>query len=126
MVTSLINTLGGAAGFGEASLARGDDNSSSKIDLSGVFGASGLNFFGKNYTGLYVNNNGNLTFASAASAFSSTGITGTTSNPLIAPFFYDVDTRPTTVLTPTPGGTSTGSNLVWYDLDATNKAFTVT
>ena len=57
MTTSLLNTLGGTAGFGEISVARGDDNSSSKIDVSGVFGASGLNFFGTNYIGLYVNTN---------------------------------------------------------------------
>jgi len=126
MTTSLLNTLGGTAGFGETSLVRGDDNSSSKIDVSGVFGASGLNFFGNSYTGLYVNNNGSLTFATASSSFTPTAITGVTSNPLIAPFWYDVDTRPTTVLTPTPGGTSSGSNLVWYDLDATNKTFTAT
>jgi hypothetical protein len=86
MATSLVNTLGGAVGFGETSLARSDDGSSSKIDVSGVFGASGLNFFGTTYTGLYINNNGNLTFTKAQASFSSTGITGTTNNPLIAFF----------------------------------------
>jgi hypothetical protein len=29
-------------------------------------------------------------------------------------------------VTPTPGGTSTGSNLLWYDLDPTTKTFTAT
>lgn len=70
MATSLVNTLGGAVGFGETSLARSDDGSSSKIDVSGVFGASGLNFFGTTYTGLYINNNGNLTFTKAQASFS--------------------------------------------------------
>ena len=126
MTTPLLNTLGGTAGFGEISVARGDDNSSSKIDVSGVFGASGLNFFGTNYTGLYVNTNGSLTFTAASSSFTPTAITGVTNKPLIAPFWYDADTRPTTVLSPTPGGTSTGANLVWYDLDTTNKTFTAT
>ncbi len=126
MTTPLLNTLGGTAGFGEISVARGDDNSSSKIDVSGVFGASGLNFFGTNYTGLYVNTNGSLTFIVASDSFTPTAITGVTNNPLIAPFWYDADTRPTTVLSPTPGGTSTGANLVWYDLDTTNKTFTAT
>ena len=126
MATSLVNTLGGATGFGETSMPRTDDGSTAAIDVSGVFGASGLNFFGVSHTTLYVNNNGSLTFTKASNSFTPTAITGVTSNPLIAPFWYDADTRPTTVLSPTPGGTSTGGNLVWYDLDTVNKTFTAT
>ena len=29
-------------------------------------------------------------------------------------------------MTPSPGGTSTGSNLVWYDVDVANRTFTAT
>ncbi len=47
-------------------LYRNDDGSSSFIDLSNVF-LNGLNFYGSNYNGLYVNNNGNVTFGSALS-----------------------------------------------------------
>lgn len=42
-----------------------------------------------------------------------------------APFSADLDTRGGTA-TATPGGTSTGSNLVHYDLDTVNGIFTVT
>jgi hypothetical protein len=124
-MTDLVNNLGGTAGFGENSLARNDDGSTSFIDLTSVFGSQGINFFGHNYTGLYLNNNGSVTFNSATSTFTPTSITGSTNNPIIAPFWADVDTRGGTV-TPTPGGTSAGSNLLWYDLDPTTKTFTAT
>jgi hypothetical protein len=120
----ITNGLGGSAGFGENSLAANDDGNTF-VDLSTIF-SSGLNFFGTNYTGLYVNNNGNVTFGSALSAFTPFALTGATANPIIAPFFADVDTRGGAV-TATPGGNSTGSNLVYWDLDATgNGVFTAT
>src|SRR5262245_56380829 len=124
-MTDSVNNLCGTAGFGENSLARNDDGSTSFIDLTSVFGSQGINFFGHSYTGLYLNNNGSVTFGSATSTFTPTAITGATSNPIIAPFWADVDTRGGTV-TPTPGGTSTGSNLLWYDLDPTTQTFTAT
>src|SRR5262252_1319437 len=127
-MTDLVNGLGGSAGFGEFSLARNDDGSTSFINLTSVFGSQGINFFGQYYTGLYLNNNGSVTFNSATSTFTPSAITGATNNPIIAPFWADVDTRgaapgPTGA---TPGGTSTGSNLVWYALDATTNTFTAT
>lgn len=124
-MTSLVNNLGGAAGFGEFSLARNDDGSSSFIDLRSVFGTQGVDFFGSYYTGLYVNNNGSVSFAGPISEFTPEAITGSTANPIIAAFWADIDTNGGAV-TPSPGGTSTGSNLVWYDLDAANRTFTVT
>ena len=51
-----------------------------------------MNFFGTSYSGVYVNNNGNLTFDSALSVFSPFGL-AQTSHVIIAPFFADVDTR---------------------------------
>jgi VCBS repeat-containing protein len=121
----LINGLGGSSGFGENDLARGDDNSSGAIDITSVFGAAGLNFFGHGYTSLYINNNGNITFGSPTSQFTPSVITGGTNNPIIAPFWADVDTRGGSA-TATPGGNSTGANLVHYDLDTTNGVMTVT
>ena len=47
---SLVNGLGGVAGFGEGSLSRNDDGSSVAIDIRPLFGAAGLNFFGTNFT----------------------------------------------------------------------------
>ena len=52
-----------------------------------------LNFYGTNYTAAYINNNGNITFNAPLSTFTPFAITGATANPLIAPFFADVDTR---------------------------------
>ena len=124
MATSLINGLGGAADFGENALVRSDDGSSTFIDLTAVL-PGGLNFFGQLFTGLWVNNNGSVSFASAMSSFTPTAITGSTANPLITPFWADVDTRAGAAV-PSAGGTSTGSNQVWYDLDAANGVFTVT
>ena len=118
---SLVNGLGGTAGFGEYALTRNDDYSSSAIDITSIF-PNGLNFNGQNITQLWVNNNGNL-------SFNSSWYTYTPPNPfnntVIAPFWADVDTRSGAV-TATPGGNSTGSNLVYYDLDTTNRVFTAT
>jgi hypothetical protein len=124
-VADLITGLGGQAGFGETSLVRFDDGSSSFIDLRSIFGPQGLNYFGQNYTGLYLNNNGSVTFVNATSQYTPAAITGNTANPIIAPFWADVDTRGG-VVGATPGGTSTGSDLVWYDLDTVNRTFTAT
>ena len=67
-------------------MPRNDDGSSAVQNLGFT-----LNFFGTNYTQFFVNNNGNLSFGSAISAFTPTGPQGVNS-PLIAPFFADVDT----------------------------------
>ncbi|MHC5595393.1 MAG: putative Ig domain-containing protein [Nostoc sp.] len=115
----LINGLGGTAGFGENVLSRNDDSSTGFIDVTSVF-ESGLNFFGRNYNGFYINNNGNITFNSAQSTYTPFALTGNTLQPIIAPFFADVDTRAGAV-TPSPGGNSTGSNLVYWDLDPANN-----
>ena len=122
--TVLTNGLGGAAGFGENALAANDDGSTAFLDLSTVF-SGGLDFFGTNYTGLYLNNNGNVTFNSSQSTFTPFVMTGATANPIIAPFFADVDTRGGAT-TATPGGNSTGSNLAYWDLDTVGGVFTAT
>ncbi len=122
---NLINGLGGPAGFGETSLAPNDDLSTSAIDITTVFGSTGLNFFGQNYTSLYANNNGNVTFATPQYTYTPFALTGATSNPIFAAFFADVDTRGG-VVSPTPGGNSVGSDLLHYDIDAANGVVTFT
>ena len=124
-MTALVGNLGGTAGFGEFSLSRNDDGSTGFIDLTPIFGAQGINFFGHSYTGFYLNNNGSVTFNTASSSFTPSAITGSTSNPVIAAYWADIDTRGGSV-TPTPGGTSTGTNLLWYDLDPVTRTFTAT
>lgn len=120
---SLINGLGGTAGFGEGQLTRNDDSYSSAIDITSVF-PGGLNFNGQNVTQLWVNNNGNISFNYGWYTYTPPSNL-TTNGTVIAPFWADVDTRSGAV-TATPGGTSTGSNLVYYDLDTTNRVFTAT
>jgi cysteine-rich repeat protein len=115
--TSLVSGLGGARDYGESTLGPSDDGSSAAIDITSIFGASGLNFFGTSYTSLYVNNNGNLTFAGPLSTFTPFGIAAG-STPIIAAFFADVDTRGT--------HSPADSNLVYYDLDTVNRVFTAT
>jgi len=118
------NDLGGSTGFGENTLAANDDESVF-IDFNSAFD-EGLNFFGTTYTGLHLNNNGNVTFAQALGTFTPFALTGQTNNPIIAAFFADVDTRGGAT-TATDGGNSTGSNLVYWDLDPTGfGTFTAT
>lgn len=79
-------------------MAPNDDGSSSLITLPFTFC-----LFGDNYTTCYINNNGNVSFGSPYSAFSSTGFP-VGGYPMVAPFWADVDTR------------SCGS--VWYKVES--------
>ena len=130
---SLIGGLGNAAGltgaaatagFGENYLAKNDDGSTAAISITGVFGATGLNFFGTNYTSLYVNNNGNITFGSAYGAYVPSAIASSGLPPLIAIYWTDIDTRANTSVS--TGGNSKGTNLVYWDVDSINHVFTAT
>lgn len=75
------------AGFTTNSLAANDDGSTGLVPIG-----FNLNFFGTTYSSLYVNNNGNVTFDNPLSQFTPTGITAA-SDPILAPFFADVDTQ---------------------------------
>jgi hypothetical protein len=78
---------GNANGAGDPS-GRNDDGFSGPISL----GYTLQNFFGNDYSSIFVNNNGNITFTSGLSDFTPDGPQGAT-QPVIAPFFADVDTR---------------------------------
>ncbi|KAL5503422.1 hypothetical protein EMCRGX_G010370 [Ephydatia muelleri] len=82
---SSFYSYGSAAG--DSRLPTSDDGSSGAISLPSPF-----LFFGAAYTSLYVNNNGDITFNAAYSGYSPTAfpISG---NPMIAPFFSDIDTN---------------------------------
>lgn len=130
MTGTLITGLGGSAGFGENVVERGDDNSTEAITITETFGGM-LNFFGRGYSRIYINNNGNISFGQPLSSFTPSAFAPTTeaggvAYPLIAPFWADVDTRAETAPGQSPGGTSSGANQVWYDLDAENHTLTVT
>ena len=97
---------------GNSSIPANDDGSSSFIDITSVF-SNGLNFFGQDFTGVYVNNNGNITFGSPLSTYTPGIIGGASSLAIIAPFWGDVDTRD-------------AGSLVKYGLDAERGTFTAT
>ena len=76
-------------------IPRNDDGSSAQIQLPFTF-----NMYGTEYTSVYVNNNGNITFDSPLSGYTASGFP--ISTPMVAPFWGDVDTR------------GSGSDKVWY------------
>lgn len=63
-----------------------DDGSSSKVTLPFA-----LDFYGQTYDGIFVNNNGNVSFGAPMSTYTPFGLESA-NVPLIAPFFADVDT----------------------------------
>ncbi|HET9219935.1 MAG TPA: nidogen-like domain-containing protein [Terriglobia bacterium] len=67
--------------------SRNDDGFSGPINLGFT-----LNFFGNSYTQFWANNNGNISFGGGISAFTPEGPIGA-DQPVISPFFADVDTR---------------------------------
>lgn len=81
-------------------MQRNDDGSFGPLNLGFTFC-----FYGTDYTSVYINNNGNLSFGLPYAAFSPVGFPST-DYVMIAPFWGDVDTR------------STASGLVWHKIEA--------
>jgi hypothetical protein len=84
-----VTTGGGNAnGAGDPS-GRNDDGFNGPVAL-------GFNYtlFGTTYNSIFINNNGNVSFGSGISAYVPTGPTGA-NQPVISPWFDDVDTRGT-------------------------------
>lgn len=96
----LINNLGGDRGYGSQALLPNDDSSSAINTLP-----FSINFFGNNYSNFYINNNGNITFNAPVSTYTPRQFP-ISSQPMIAPFWADVDTR---------GVVSDGGNKVWVN-----------
>ncbi len=92
---ALFNQSGGIAGgvtvegFADGTLAPNDDGSTASPVPLGF----SIDFFGNDYSSVYVNNNGNVTFGAPQGTFTPFALNGATQNPIIAPFFADVDTR---------------------------------
>jgi hypothetical protein len=76
------------AGFATSSLPANDDGSTGLVPIGFT-----INFAGQNWTQLYVNNNGNVTFGHDLSQYTPEDLTGATGIPIIAAYFADVDTR---------------------------------
>lgn len=73
--------------FGELAMSKNDDGSSTSLTLP-----FDINFYGTSYTSFFVNNNGNISFNRAVSGFTPTPFP-VAEQPMIAPFWADVDTR---------------------------------
>jgi len=84
----VVTTGGGNAANVGAASGRNDDGFSGPVAL----GYTLQNFFGADYSSLFINNNGNVTFNGGLASFTPAGPQGAT-QPVIAPFFADVDTR---------------------------------
>ncbi len=110
---TLVTGLGGVAGFGTNVLAPNDDGSSAAIPLA-PYNLAGLCFFGRTHTQMFVNNNGNVTFAGAVGGYTPTPFPAST-NPMMAPWWADVDTR---------GASVANDNRVYWDVR--DGALTVT
>ncbi|MDW8245280.1 MAG: nidogen-like domain-containing protein [Sandaracinaceae bacterium] len=89
--TRLLTGLGGPLGFGNECLGQNDDGSSLAIDVARAF-PEGLNFFGTVHRQLFVNTNGNITFAGPLPTYTPDPFP-VANRPMIAPFWADVDTR---------------------------------
>ena len=74
-------------GYGSAPCNRNDDGSTAEMPLD-----FDLEFFGETHEGVFINNNGNLSFGGGFSAYSAEGFP-IADFPMIAPFWGDVDTR---------------------------------
>jgi hypothetical protein len=79
-----------AALFTDNTLPRNDDSSTGLVGIG-----FNIDFYGITRNQLYVNNNGNVTLNTSLGTFTPFGLL-TSSIPIIAPFFADVDTRNTT------------------------------
>ncbi len=111
-----VNGLGGARGYGETELPRGDD-SVTRINVAAVF-EDGLDLGGVHYQAgdLFVSTDGLISFGSAVSgvAASAAAITA----PFFAIFNADVDTR--------LDGEGAESGAIWLDVDAAQDCVTIT
>ena len=103
---TLISGLGGTAGYGTSCLGMNDDGSSNAISITPYF-PGGLHFFTGTHTQLFVNTNGNITFNGPVSTYTGSAFpfpVTTMSQPMIAPFWADVDTRTPATLFGLPFG----------------------
>jgi hypothetical protein len=92
---TLLNNLGGPRGYGTSCMPPNDDGSwpadTVGLDLTPAF-PHGLHFYAGSYTRGWVNNNGNLSFHAALSTYTPSAFPGAP-QPMIAPYWADVDTR---------------------------------
>jgi len=109
--------MGGPAGYGtnvfsSASKALGNnDDGAVQVDVTSVFSAGGISFFGQTYTAIYINSNGAITFGSADDSYDQNG-PDDFSIPALLPFYSDINI-------------GDGVEIYW-DLDPSSGDITVT
>jgi uncharacterized repeat protein (TIGR01451 family) len=109
-----VSAIRNLPGFTSTVFPANDDGSAGPVVLGANFNnGNGINFFAKTYTGLYVNNNGNITFDTICGTYTPTGLTtpldcGYGVTAVIAPYWADVET------------TGQGSGLLTYGNDTVN------
>lgn len=79
--------MGGDFDYGSEALSRNDDGFAGPLPMP-----FSVNFFGNTYDHFYANNNGNITFRSGLGGYTPVPFP-VTNQPMIAPFWGDVDTR---------------------------------
>lgn len=94
----LLSGFGGDAGFGELAMVANDDDSSNALNLP-----FSINFFGQEFSHFFINNNGNISFLDALIEFTPEAFP-VANQPMIAPYWADVDTR--VGQTPAPAGSN--------------------
>ena len=87
----LLDGFGGPDGYGANLVAPNDDLSEGPIEIRNVFGV-GLNFYGAQYPSLYLNTNGNVSFNAGIETYTPLPFP-VAEQPMIAPYWADVDTR---------------------------------
>jgi PKD repeat protein len=85
----LMSAVRTDAAFTTGNLGVGDDRSTTTAQSLGFL--TPINFFGSEFSGLFVNNNGNVSFGARNSTFIDGGLDSIASK-MIAPFYADVDT----------------------------------
>ncbi|MCA9607012.1 MAG: hypothetical protein KC619_15505 [Myxococcales bacterium] len=128
----LLTGFGGTRDFGSQCLGPNDDGSSHSVDLTPVF-PSGIHFFDRTHTSMYVNTNGNVTFSGELPQYTPDAFP-VADQPMIAPFWADVDIRfdPTDCEENDGGGGYAGdchspsANGVWWAVDAAGRRVVVT
>lgn len=120
------NLIRNAAGnFGTAQFSNGVDDQSAAVAVNTALWSDGLNMFGTKYTELYVGTNGYITFGTAFTGFSPSGIAGFTLAPMIAAQYDDLYTTVGRNVTSGAGaGTSQGTGTVYYYADSSKMVFT--
>lgn len=113
---SAVTGLGGAAGYGETALPRGDDTFA-RADVSAVF-EQGFLLAGTRYAAdrLFISTDGFVTFGTGVAAMPTAPKDLTM--PFLAIFMADVDTR--------LDGEGPESGQIWLDVDAASDVVTIT